>query len=163
RAMGMLTGISTYASPTRLADGTLDSLITLARDLPVNELLIWDEMPVGRYAGNPDIAPLGSPYYAELQRFVDGRQKETRDIGIWSYQRMRSYSGSGCMAGVSTFEVAADGGVQPCDFCRTCIGNVNEKPLLDLWHALTVLAAGRRSRHHGCWILNDMAEKRSSR
>lgn len=155
RRLGMLTGVSTFADPERLADGTLDGLVGLAREQRVNELAIFDALPTGRWSGRHAIPPDGHPYYDELRRWVEAQQARTR-FGIWSYRQVRSWTSCGCSAGTTTFKIASNGDVQPCDFCHRTIGNLRREPLPALWQRLNAMARREGAQGAGCWLLRDL-------
>lgn len=156
RAQGMLTGISTFADPGRLEDGTLDGLLALARRLQVNEVVLFDAMPIGRWRGRSAVPALGDPYYGRLKAWVDQRQRQER-VGIWSYNQIRSLASCGCSAGSTTFKIGWDGEVLPCDFCHHGVGNITREPLETLWNRLSAAARQSNAGGSGCRVLRGAA------
>jgi len=52
KRLGMLVGISTFASPQRLENGVLAGIFELARRLEVHEIFVYDLLPSGRLSGD---------------------------------------------------------------------------------------------------------------
>lgn len=161
KKLGMLTAISTFADAQRLADGTMDGLVKLGKDLGVNEVVFFDALPTGRWKNRTAIPPEGHPHYQHLKTWVDARQQEYPNMGIWSYRQVRSLTSCGCSAGTTTFKIAFNGDVQPCDFCHRTIGNITNESLEKLWNRLQGMARRENATGTGCWLMRELHEKKT--
>jgi MoaA/NifB/PqqE/SkfB family radical SAM enzyme len=140
RNAGIPTGISTYVTREKLADGEMDRLMELGRRLGVLEVFIFDVTPSGRLSDCTDCL-LTDAELAEVKRFRT-HYHELPDYPRIIHQTM--FSGmaypcvaEGCPAAMVQLHVRANGDVTPCDFTPTPFGNVRRQKLEDIWHAMT--------------------------
>jgi MoaA/NifB/PqqE/SkfB family radical SAM enzyme len=149
----MLTAISTFASKERLENGVLEEILELGKSLKVNEVSVFDEMPVGKYCDKVDIEPVGSMYYQRLSEFINLHQKKYKKMGIWSYQQFRSSQSCGCPSGKTMFKVKFNGDLCLCEFCDTSVGNLLDASLEYLYPKLVKVADSERGSCGNCFVL----------
>ncbi len=130
KKVGLITAISCCLSPAELKDGTLVKLIELGKRLKVNEILVLDALPSGRYEAK-EIEQLNLKALIDL---IKPFNEDSRYPGIVCYAYVRSYMSLGCTGGTSFFYVSPYGDVCPCDFDHSSVGNVREQPLHALWN-----------------------------
>jgi MoaA/NifB/PqqE/SkfB family radical SAM enzyme len=156
---GMLVGISTFASQSRIEDGTLEKIFKLGDSLDVNEIFITNEMPIGRNTKNYKLGTVGKDYPSMIKKFVKINQRKFKKMGIFAYQQITSVEATGCSAGTNMFKVAFNGDLWPCEFCNHTVGNLKKDSLYLLWPKMRELAAKKRNEQMGCWVLNDYKKK----
>jgi MoaA/NifB/PqqE/SkfB family radical SAM enzyme len=164
RRQGLLVGINAVARPEDLRRGTLPELFELGRELRVNQVLLFDAVPTGRYAGCDLV---WSP--AELEEIVQlcgDYQRRPGYPGIHCYAYLKSHRSIGCGGGVNQLYIAPHGEVYPCDFDPTSVGNVRGAPLHVLWdrfagrgYACTALEGCRRQKRSGTWSLTGEVQR----
>jgi MoaA/NifB/PqqE/SkfB family radical SAM enzyme len=140
RDAGIPTGISTYVTREKLADGEMDRLMELGRRLGVLEVFIFDVTPSGRLSECLDCL-LNDSELAAVKRFR-AHYHELPDYPRIIHQTM--FSGmaypcvaEGCPAAMVQLHIRANGDVTPCDFTPTAFGNVRQQPLSDIWRSMT--------------------------
>ncbi|MGQ9456377.1 MAG: radical SAM/SPASM domain-containing protein [Armatimonadota bacterium] len=129
---GLLTGISTYATPERLHNGQVIQMIELARSIGTDEITIFDVVPTGRLLLEDSKHLLSDEDKAELCRIEDEYNKNKPPLVI-TQAHVNGPTGVGCYAGWCQFYMTAYGDVTPCDFTPLSFGNVREKSLEDIW------------------------------
>ena len=137
---GLLTGLSTYVSKTKLVGGELDAMMALGRELGVLEVFLFDLIAVGRLR-NRRGCMLSSEERQATKRFQK-RYNETLDYPRVIHQTMFASiaypcAAHGCPAGIAQIHIRANGDVAPCDFTPFSFGNVRERPLRDIWNDIT--------------------------
>ncbi len=152
---GMLVGISTFASKSRMEDGTLEKIFKLGNSLGVNEVFLSNEMPIGRNIKNYKLGSIGKSYQDRYLEFIQSNQKKFKKMGIFAYQQITSVWATGCSAGTNMFKVAFNGDLWPCEFCNASIGNLKENTILDLWPKMREIAEKKRKEGCSCWVLSD--------
>lgn len=148
RRLGLLVGLSTWASPERLADGSLDGILTLGRELRVHEVEIYEQFPIGRSRAHQLGQDERRAFAHALRQWVDEVQSRRRYPAIWSYQRMRSLDAGGCSSGRTYLRVTADGRIVSCDFHHRVWGNAVTDDLADIWSDMQL--ANRCRAPHRC-------------
>ena len=140
REGGIPTGISTYVTREKLADGEMDRLMELGRRLGVLEVFIFDVTPSGRLSECPDC--LLSESELEAVKLFRVHYHELPDYPRIIHQTM--FAGmaypcvaEGCPAAMVQLHIRANGDVTPCDFTSTAFGNVRQQPLKDIWRSMT--------------------------
>lgn len=144
RRHGLLTGISAVVRREDLADGTVERLFELGRELRVNQLLLFDAVATGGYAERAELSLLPAELEA-LAALCASYQRRRGYPGIHSYAYSKSARGIGCAGGVSQLYVGPRGDVCPCDFDPLSVGNVREAPLHALWDRFVELGYTRSS------------------
>ncbi len=156
---GMLVGISTFGSLSRMKDGTLEKIFRLGNLLKVNEIMIFNEMPVGRNTINYKLGSMENSYYDEFKEFIKINQQRYKKMGIYAYKTISSIGAANCSAGTNMFKVAFNGDLCPCEFCKIPIGNLKKNSLFELWPKLRKLAITKQNETYGCWVLEDYKKK----
>jgi MoaA/NifB/PqqE/SkfB family radical SAM enzyme len=140
RKAGILTGISTYATREKIANGELDAMMDVAREYQVLEVFLFDVIATGRLLGQHDC--LLSDQEADL--IVEFRRKYT---SMPEYPRIVHQTmfasiaypcvAEGCPAAMVQMHVRANGDVAPCDFTPATFGNIRSHKLRDIWETMT--------------------------
>ena len=137
---GILTGISTYATKEKIADGELGAMMDVARDLGVLEVFLFDVIPTGRLSAQRECMLSEE----DARHIVDFRAKYTSlaDYPRIIHQTMFSSIAypcvaEGCPAAMVQIHLRANGDVCPCDFTPYTFGNIRERPLREIWEAMS--------------------------
>lgn len=133
---GLLTGISTYATPERLHNGQVIEMIELAKKLGTDEITIFDVVPTGRLLMEDKKHLLTNEDKAELCRI-----EEEYNIGhplpqVITQAHINGPTGNGCFAGWCQFYVTAFGDMTPCDFTPLSFGNVRDGGVEKSWNKI---------------------------
>lgn len=132
---GLLTGIATRVAQSDLEDGSFEKIIHLAGKMKVNELIVFDTVPIGMYSPRGDLGAL--PLKRDVLFEIIGKYNKRKDFpGIFSYTRFKESAVMGCSAGRSYFYITPYGDVCPCDFTSVSVGNISARPLYLLWSQL---------------------------
>jgi len=134
--VGLLTGISTTIVQKDLENGNFEKMIEFAKDMKVNELIVFDTMSVGMYSHREDLLRNKIDFH-KLFEIVDKYNKNKNYPGIFCYAHFRSQMAFGCTAGKGYFYITPYGEMCPCDFNATRIGNLLEEPLPIVWKKLS--------------------------
>jgi len=134
---GLLTGISTYATPERLRNGQVMEMIELGRRLGVHEITVFDVVPTGRLLREDEHILLTEEDKRELCRLEDEINGRSGYPHVITQAHVNGPTGAGCYAGWFQFYGTAYGDITPCDFTPLSYGNVRERSLADIWRAMT--------------------------
>ncbi len=134
---GMLAGISTYATREKLQDGSLEALLQKAEDMGLNEVVVFDPMPAGKFRDKLDDILLTPQDRDEVRGLADKFIKRDNGMGVVAQSFINSPLGAGCFGGYYQFYLTPYGDVNPCDFNPISLGNVREKRLLKVWDDVT--------------------------
>lgn len=129
---GMLVGISTYASSENIANGKLEKLLHLGKDLKVHEIVIFDAVPTGRFIDKKDCMLTDSDRQ-KIRKITEEWRSNPDFPNITSMSWVNSPQGSGCFGANEQFYMTAWGDITPCDFTPLAFGNVKEEPLQTIW------------------------------
>lgn len=129
---GLLTGISTYATPERLHNGQVVQMIELAKSIGTDEITIFDVVPTGRLLLEDRKHLLSDADKEELCRIEEEYNRNKPPLVI-TQAHVNGPTGVGCYAGWCQFYMTAYGDVTPCDFTPLSFGNVREKSLEQIW------------------------------
>jgi MoaA/NifB/PqqE/SkfB family radical SAM enzyme len=143
----LLTGMSITVTQEDLEDGSFERMIHLAKELRVNELLVFDTMPIGMYSHREDLKK-GRIDRRRLFALVDKYNARKEYPGIFCYAHFRDQAIFGCSAGRNYFYVGPYGDVCPCDWTAKPVGNLREEPLPLLWSRLVE----HKLRHDGDYV-----------
>ncbi len=147
----ILTGISTYITRDKIRNKEFASLMDLARTLGVLEVFIFDEIPVGRLAGQHERL-LNEEDFQEIRRlraYYNSRSDYPRII----HQTMLTSiaypcTGEGCPAAVAHMHIRANGDITPCDFTPLSFGNIRQKSVKDIWSSMTTHDFFKKPSNH---------------
>lgn len=135
RALGIYTGLSTYATGQSLASGELEELINLAHQQGFHEVTIFDCIPSGKYLKKTDMM-LSRDERSRLRALAKKYHESDWEMGVVAQSVINSPEGAGCFGAYSQFYVTAYGDVIPCDFNPISFGNVRETPLAQIWRKM---------------------------
>ena len=132
RRHGLLTGISTTVTQEGLASGSFEHILHLAKKLRVNEVIVFDAMPVGMYSHRVDLSkkPLDRKKLLEI---VDTYNADPSYPGIFCYAHFRDTISFGCSAGRNYCYISPYGDVCPCDFTAMPVGNIKDTEFARIW------------------------------
>lgn len=134
--VGLLTGISTTLIQEDLENGNFKKMIEFAKKMKVNEVIVYDAMPVGMYSHREDLLK-DKIDFNKLFKIIDKYNGNKKYPGIFCYAHFRSHMAFGCTAGKGYFYITPYGEMCPCDFKATRIGSLLETPLPVLWRKLS--------------------------
>lgn len=127
---------------SRLNFHELPKLLELADELGSCVVLLYQFQPFGRGAQKERLA-LTPPEFLEVIETVASLQRKLKTLVIpiglpeyFAYLSKKTPLGrmfKGCIAGRGMFYVKWYGDVWPCAFLQTSVGNVLEKPALEIW------------------------------
>ena len=137
---GMLTAIATTVTQEDLRDGSFEKMILFSRHLKVNELIVFDTMPIGMFSHREDLKR-NKLDKKRLLGLVDLYNAKNDFPGIFCYAHFRSLNTFGCSAGRNYFYISPYGDMHPCDFTARPIGNLLHEPIADLWFKLVSIKA----------------------
>jgi MoaA/NifB/PqqE/SkfB family radical SAM enzyme len=145
---GIMTAISTYATPERLRTGQIQQMIKLSEDVGVDELIIFDVVPTGRLLKQDARFLLSPEDQKELCRIEEEQNAKHVPPQIITQAHVNGPTGVGCYAGWCQFYVTAYGDMTPCDFTPVTFGNVIEEDVDTVWAKMTAHEAYcKRSNH----------------
>lgn len=151
RQLGLSTGFSVTMTPESWAAGELDRIMDLAKRERVHEVLVFDALPTGRYAGRTDL--VDNPDWVErMMRGAAPYHRDAQAPGLTFFAHVTSHRSVGCSCGTSYFYVSPYGDIMSCDFNHARFGNVLEAPLWQLWEDLTTRAEFCRAKWGGCKV-----------
>lgn len=133
---GILTGISTFATRQKLANGEIDAMMRLARDLNVMEVFLFDIIPTGKLSDKNSLL-LEERDFEEIRR-LRARYNVEPDFPRIIHQTMLTSiafpcTQEGCPAGSAHMHIRANGDVCPCDFTPIAYGNIRNNPVKEIW------------------------------
>lgn len=144
---GMLTAISTTVTQSDLDDGSFEQMIHFAKQVKVNELIVFDTMPIGMYSHRRDLKKIDK---LKLFEIVDKYNKIKGYPGIFCYAHFRDQSAFGCSAGRNYFYVSPYGEMHPCDFTAKPVGNLLNEAVATLWFKLVDTKSNRQYMNSCC-------------
>lgn len=136
----LLTGIATYVTGEKLRAGDVEALVELGKQLGVLEVFIFDAVPTGRLQSSCDCVLTDEEVEkVNALRQACGEDPEAPRIVHQTMFTTMAYPcvAEGCPAAVVQFHIRANGDVSPCDFTSCSFGNVREKPLAEIWKAMS--------------------------
>ncbi len=134
---GLLCGISTYATPTRLRHGHVMEMIELGRRLGVPEITIFDVVPTGRLLREEESGLLSEADQQELCALEEEINARAGYPHIITQAHVNGPRGAGCYAAWFQFYSTAYGDIMPCDFTPLSFGNVRAQSLAKIWESMT--------------------------
>lgn len=152
---GILTGISTYATPERLHNGQVVELIEFARDLGVDEVTVFDTVPTGKLLHHDRKYLLTDEDKEQLCRIEDIYNTGHPLPHVITQAHVNGPTGNGCYAGWCQFYMTACGEVTPCDFTPLTFGNVRDEDLEDIWERM--IAHEAYCEHKNCCRMQDQS------
>lgn len=150
---GIMTGISTYATPERLHNGQIVEMIELAKRIGTDEITIFDVVPTGRLLMEDRKHLLTDEDKTELCRI-----EEEYNVGhslpqVITQAHINGPTGNGCFAGWCQFYVTAFGDMTPCDFTPLSFGNVRSEGVEASWEK--IVSHENYGCHNSCCRMQD--------
>jgi MoaA/NifB/PqqE/SkfB family radical SAM enzyme len=133
---GILTGISTFASREKIANGELNEMVELAKNLGVLELFVFDIIATGRLRGYKSdmLGPTEASTLREFRQRYNFKSSYPRIIHQTMFTSMTyPCAAEGCPGGIAQMHLRGNGDVTPCDFTPRSFGNIRERTLEDIW------------------------------
>jgi len=139
QSKGGFVGISSYATRSATQKGMYKKLYSLARELGVENLILFDGVPTGNTL-NDTSEMLTPEQHEEIRKFSSYIFKHQRvpQLNSQSWQNsIEGYLGGiGCLAVNLQYYVSAYGEVTPCDFTPLSFGNVRNKSIKEIWNKM---------------------------
>ena len=147
-AGGLLVDLFMVVSPMNIDD--LEDAYSLAAELGVHELSLYDIVAVGRWSSHSDEV-LSRGDIDRLRRFHQEKNRLSEGPRVSAFPYLLGPDMFGCFAGRRWLHVDASGDVLPCAYMPIPFGNVRNKSLKDIWREM-----GRdrwfRGRANGCMM-----------
>jgi MoaA/NifB/PqqE/SkfB family radical SAM enzyme len=131
----LYVGLSCVITKEILKNSEQWKMLETAQNLSVQEIMMFEPTPVGELF-NDDTCVLSAE---ERKQLVDFHKQINKNIKYKKYPKLsvfpyyESEEFMGCTAGYSLVYVDADGNLRPCDFTPLLFGNIQQKPIEDLW------------------------------
>lgn len=139
RSKGGFVGISSYATRSATQKGMYKKLYSLAKELGVENLILFDGVPTGN-ALNDTSEMLTPDQHEEIREFSSNifKHQMIPQLNSQSWQNsIEGYLGGiGCLAVNLQYYVSAYGDVSPCDFTPLSFGNVRNKSIKEIWNKM---------------------------
>ena len=139
KSKGGYVGISSYATRSATQKGKYKKLYLLARDLGVENFILFDAVPTGNML-NDTSEMLTPEQHEEIRQFSSKifKHQMIPQFNSQSWQNsIEGYLGGiGCLAVNIQYYVSAYGDVSPCDFTPLSFGNVRDKSLKEIWNKM---------------------------
>ncbi|HQE97693.1 MAG TPA: radical SAM protein [Methanothrix sp.] len=130
---GLLVDLFMVTSPHNI--DLLEEAFSLAADLGVHELSLYEIVAVGRWASH-ESEVLSDRDVLRLERFhKDKNHKDGPRVTALPY--LLSPEMFGCFAGRRWIHVDGDGGALPCAYMPLSFGNIKERSLKQIWKEMT--------------------------
>ncbi len=129
---GLLVALSTVATRERIESKEIFRFLDLARDKDVDDIAIFEPIPVGRIWGKEEhlLDEDEREQLVKIHIFANKKEDYPRVI---AGPFMDSENFMGCTAGFNRLHIDADGNVYPCDVLPFSYGNVKEESVKDIW------------------------------
>ncbi len=148
---GLTVGISCCVDQATFKSGEFFNLIELARLNKVNEVLIFDTLPVGRSCQRTDLFG-HQKWVTEMIESVEKYNKNDDYPGILIYAYFASHMAAGCSGGTSYFYASPYGDIYPCDFYHHNFGNIKKEKLTTIWEKMNHQIAPNGTKWGGCRV-----------
>lgn len=133
---GLIAGISSYLSHSRLANGGFEEMLELGQKIDAAEITFFDAIPTGPWLFNPSDG-LTFEDRKKINQMVQEARKSGNVPGLSVQSTMTSECGSAfCFAANTQFYLTAFGDMCPCDFTPLTIGKFPEESIETLWNKM---------------------------
>ncbi|MDF0591524.1 radical SAM/SPASM domain-containing protein [Candidatus Methanocrinis natronophilus] len=150
-AAGLMVDLFMVTSPMNIDD--LEEAYSLAAELSVHELSLYEIVAVGRWSTHADEVLTGSDI-DRVSRFHQDKNRLPEGPRVTAFPRLLSPDMFGCFAGRRWLHVDASGDVLPCAYMPIPFGNVRDTSLADIWKGM-----GRdrwlRGKPQGCMMKDE--------
>lgn len=130
KAAGILTDMFVVVSPHNIDD--LDEFYSLAVDLGMDEVSIYEIIAVGRWLEHEDEV-IGKKDVARLEKFQKAMNSKPEGPRVTAFPYFMGPDLFGCFAGKRWMHVASDGEVMPCAYTPLSFGNICDESLETIW------------------------------
>jgi MoaA/NifB/PqqE/SkfB family radical SAM enzyme len=126
---GLLVDLFMVTSPQNI--GLLEDAFSLAKDLGVHELSLYEIVAVGRWSSHQDDVLSAN----DIARLADFHKAKNKSDGprVTAMPYILSPEMFGCFAGRRWIHVDASGEALPCAYMPLGFGNIKEKRLQKIW------------------------------
>ncbi len=152
----MLVDMFVVVSPANI--DSLDEFYSLACDLGVHELSIYEIIAVGRWMDHEDEV-ITKNDVAKLTNFQKRINRHPDGPRVTAFPYFMGPDLFGCFAGRRWMHVTATGDVLPCAYTPLSFGNVREAPLGEIWKRIGKHSAYKGSADY-CMMRNPEFRKR---
>jgi len=134
KAVSLITCVATIVTKERIHSGEIFRFLEFMKELSVDEVTIFEPVPVGKLAFCDDAVLRESE-----RNFLKSLHKEANKAQnnkyprIFSFPYIESSEYMGCGAGCTRLHVTALGEVLPCDFIPITFGNIQEENIETIW------------------------------
>ncbi|MCD6207800.1 MAG: radical SAM protein [Methanosarcinales archaeon] len=156
RGSGLLVDMFVVVSPANI--DSLDEFYSLACDLGVHEVSLYEIIAVGRWAEHEDEV-ITKNDVVRLEKFQKRINKQPDGPRVTAFPYFMGPALFGCFAGRRWMHVTATGDVLPCAYTPLSFGNVCEEPLGAIWKRIGKNPAYRGSADY-CMMRNPDFRKR---
>lgn len=129
-AAGILADMFVVVSPHNIDD--LEEFYSLAADLGMHEVSIYEIIAVGRWLDHEDEV-IGPKDVTRLEKFQKAMNSKPDGPRVTAFPYFMGPELFGCFAGKRWMHVASDGEVMPCAYTPLSFGNICEEPLEAIW------------------------------
>jgi len=132
---GLITAIACCIKDEQLDNGDFRKLIELGKKLKVNELFVFEMLPVGACGKNKSCYQ--SLDLKKAMRIANKYNKDDSYPGIVFYPYIADKFSLGCSGGISYLYIGPYGDVYPCDFANKSYGSTRDKALPFIWEKMS--------------------------
>jgi len=130
---GLLVDLFMVASPANI--DSLEDAFSLAEELGVHELSLYEIVAVGRWASHQDEV-LSQQDVKRLEQFH--KEKNRRDgPRVTALPYLLGPEMFGCFAGCRWMHISASGEAYPCAYMPISFGNIRELSLREIWRKMS--------------------------
>lgn len=147
---GILTDMFVVVSPSNIDD--LEEFYSLASDLNVDEVSIYEIIAVGRWLEHED-ETIGPKDVKKLKKFQKNKNSQPQGPRVTAFPYFMGPELFGCFAGRRWIHVASDGEVMPCAYTPLSFGNIREESLEKIWKRMGKHAAYKKDAKY-CMMRN---------
>jgi MoaA/NifB/PqqE/SkfB family radical SAM enzyme len=136
RDAGLVAGISTHLSASRMAENGFQEMMELGHSVGAHEVTFFDAIPSGKWL-REDADLLQPEHRSEILRLVREYRSRQGYPGISAQSTMTSECGSAfCFAANTQFYLSAAGDMCPCDFTPLSFGRYPQNSIHELWEKM---------------------------
>jgi MoaA/NifB/PqqE/SkfB family radical SAM enzyme len=153
---GLLVDLFMVTSPANI--DSLEDAFSLASELGVHELSLYEIVAVGRWASHQDEV-LSQKDVKRLEQFH--KEKNRKDgPRVTALPYLLGPEMFGCFAGCRWMHINASGEAYPCAYMPISFGNIKEQSLREIWRKMSKDRSF--SGRHGC-LMKDSGFRRAHR
>jgi len=151
RKAGLYVMLQTVVDKEMIHDDRIMDMVTFAENLGVQEIRFLENLPAGRFLHISADRILTQKEREKLRIFHRQMNRlGRRRTKVSFFAHAESATLYGCGAGTQHSYIDAAGNLCPCDFVPLAFGNIKDKPISEIWHAMNQIIGRPRDR---CMIL----------